>query len=457
MDGKEFIKAVKNITEEKGIDAQIVFEAMEQALMTAYKRNFNSKTNVKVVINRETGDIKVYSYLVVVDDYIEGDEIIDEEGNVSYAEPEINEDAQILLEDARELVADIKVGETIEEEVTPKDFGRVAASTAKQVLTQKIREAERISIIDEFAAKQDEIMLGMVAMEDNKNYYIDLGRTRGIMPKSEIIPDEVIKMGSSIKVYLQKIEATPKGPMILCSRKHNGFVKRLFENEIPELADGTLVVYGVAREPGVRSKVAVGSTNERIDAIGTCIGERGSRIGNILSELNGEKVDLILYDEDNANFIANALSPAKNVIVNILDDTKAREALAIVNDDNLSLAIGKKGMNIKLASRLTKFHINVKTLNQITAEGNQELVVKPASKKPKVSAAKAENAKASGEEISEAEFREKAKDLGFSEEEIQNEVDIHNKALENDIYIPFEVALAEKTASDEETTSAEEE
>jgi len=375
MDGKAFIAGVKQIVEEKGINEEVVFEGMEQALMTAYKKNFGSKTNVKVMIDRETGDIKVISYLVVVDEYIEGDEVItinEETGEeeISYTEPDINEDAQILLEDAIKLVPGIKVGETIEEEVTPKDFGRVAASTAKQVLTQKIREAERISIIDEYTAKQDELMMGMLAMEDNKNYYIDLGRTRGILPKAEMIPGETVKMGSSIKVYLSKIEATPKGPLILCSRKHQGFVKRLFETEIPELADGTLVLYSVAREAGIRSKVAVYSTDERIDPIGTCIGEKGSRIANILSELNGEKVDLIKYDEDNASFIANALSPAKNVIVNILEEEKSREALAIVDNDNLSLAIGKKGMNIKLASRLTKFHITVKTLEQITEEGN---------------------------------------------------------------------------------------
>lgn len=371
MNGKEFIKAVKNITAEKGISEDIVFEAMEQALITAYKKNFDSKTNVKVTINRETGDIKVYSYLVVVDDYIEGDEIVDEEGNITYTEPEINEDAQILLEDAEKIVPGIKVGETIEEEVTPHDFGRVAASTAKQVLTQKIREAERNSIIEEFSDKQDELMVGMLAMEDNKNYYVDLGRTRGILPKSEMIPGETVKMGSSIKVYIEKIEATSKGPLILCSRKNNGFVKRLFESEIPEFKDGTLVLYNVAREPGVRSKVAVYSTDERVEAIGTCIGERGSRIASILAELNGEKVDLIKYDEDESTFIANALSPAKNVIVNIIDNTKNREALAIVNDENLSLAIGKKGINIKLASKLTRFRINVKTLAQITEEGNE--------------------------------------------------------------------------------------
>ena len=371
MDGKEFIKALKNITAEKGISEDVVFEGMEQALITAYKKNFNSKTNVRVDINRETGEIKVYSYLIVVDDYIEGEEIVDEEGNITYTEPEINEDAQILLEDAQKIVPGIKVGETIEEEVTPHDFGRVAASTAKQVLTQKIREAEKNSIIEEFADKQDEIMVGLLAMEDNKNYYIDLGRTRGILPKTEMIPGEEVKMGSSIKVYLQKIESTPKGPLILCSRKNSGFVKRLFEIEIPELQDGTLVLYNVAREPGVRSKVAVYSTNPQIDPIGTCIGEKGSRIASILAELNGEKVDLIKYDEDESTFIANALSPAQNVIVNIIDNTKTREALAIVNDENLSLAIGKKGINIKLASKLTRFRINVKTLEQVTKEGSE--------------------------------------------------------------------------------------
>lgn len=369
MNSKEFIKALDHIVEEKGISKDIVFEAMEQALATAYKKNFDSKTNVRVDINRETGDIKVFSYLVVVEDYIDGEESTDEEGNVIYLEPEINPDAQILLEDAKEIVPDIKVGETIEKEVTPGDFGRVAASTAKQVVTQKIREAERNSILEEFADKQDELMVGTLAMEDANNYYVDLGRTRGILRKSEMIPGEEVKMGSSIKVYVTKVESQTKGPLILLSRKHYGFVKRLFESEIPELADGTIQLYSVAREPGVRSKVALYSTNENIDPIGACIGERGSRIGNILKELNGEKVDLVLYSEDPQEFIANALSPAKNAIVNILDEKK-KEALAILDDSNFSLAIGKKGNNVKLASRLTKYKISVKTLTQINEEGN---------------------------------------------------------------------------------------
>ena len=371
MDSKAFIKALDNIVKEKNISADVVFEAMTLALQTAYKKNFDSKTNVRVDINRETGEIKVFSYLVVVPEIDEGTESIDEEGNVVEIPPAINIDAQILLEEAREIDPDAKVGDTIEKEVTPKDFGRVAAGTAKQVVTQKIREAEKNSIIEEFQDKEFENMLGMVAMEDQKNYYIDLGRTRGILPKSEIIPGEVIKMGSNIRVYVTKVENGTKGPVIMTSRKHYGFVKRLFENEIPELQDGSIVLYGVARDAGNRSKVAVYSTNERIDAIGSCIGERGSRIASILKELNGEKVDLVLYNEDPTVFIANALSPAKNVIVNIIDEMK-KEALAIVTDDNLSLAIGKKGSNIRLASKLTKYKLEIKTLSQINEEGNKE-------------------------------------------------------------------------------------
>ncbi len=371
MNAKEFIAALDHIVKEKGISKDIVFEAMEQALTTAYKKNFDSKTNVRVDINRETGEIKVFSYLVVVDDYIDGEEIVDEEGNITYTEPEINPDAQILLEDAKEIVPDIKVGETIEKEITPADFGRVATSTAKQVVMQKIREAERNSIIEEFSDKQDELMVGTLALEDANNYYVDLGRTRGILPKKEMIPGETVKMGSSIKVYVTKVEAGTKGPLILLSRKHYGFVKRLFESEIPELAEGLIMLYAVAREAGVRSKVAIYSTVDNIEPIGACIGQGGSRIGNILKELNGEKVDLVLYSEKPEEFIANALSPAKNAIVNITDEKK-KEALAILDDDNFSLAIGKKGTNVKLASKLTKYKISVKTLAQINEEGNQD-------------------------------------------------------------------------------------
>lgn len=368
--GSELIKALNVLVEEKNISPDVVFEALQLALQTAYKKNFNSKTNVRVDINRETGDIKVYSYYVVVPEIKEAELVEDEEGNITRIEPEINRDAQILLEDAKKKVPNIKVGETIEEEVTPKDFGRVAAGTAKQVVMQKIRETEKNSVIEEFSDKQDELMIGMVAMEDQNNYYIDLGRTRGILPKRETIPGEQIIMGSNIKVYVSKVESGPKGPIIKLSRNNYGFVKRLFEHEIPEVANGTIVIAGVAREPGIRTKIALYSINDRIDAIGSCIGERGSRIAGILKELKGEKVDLVLYSEDAAEYIKNAMTPAKDVIVSI-PDAEVRNALVIVGSDNLSAAIGKKGSNIKLASKLTKYHLEIKTMEEIQQAGNK--------------------------------------------------------------------------------------
>ena len=368
--GMEFLKALNVITEDKGISKDLIIDAMKQALATAYKKNYDSKTNVRVDFDETTGEFKVISYYVVVEDYIEPTYKINEEGKEVEIPPEINPDAQMLLEDAKELVPNIQIGETIEKEVTPKDFGRVAAGAAKQVVTQRIREAEKEAVVAEFGNKQDEMLVGLLAMEDQRNYYIDLGRARGILPKSEMIPGEEVKMGSSIKVYVTKVEAGTKGPLILLSRRHFGFVKRLFESEIPELADGSIILYGVAREAGVRSKVAVYSTNDKIDPIGACIGARGSRIASILKELNGEKVDLVKYSADPAEFIKSAMSPAKDVIVSIKDEAK-KEALAVVNNDNLSLAIGKKGINIKLASKLTKYKIEVKTMEQIQEEGNK--------------------------------------------------------------------------------------
>src|SRR5574344_294697 len=338
MNGEEFLRALDAISKEKKVSKDVIIEGMKQALATAYKKN-NAKTNVRVDFDESTGNFKVVSYLVVVPEYIEPTYETDEEGNEVEIPPEIPEDAQILLEDAKEMDPEITVGETIEKEVTPEDFGRVAAGAAKQVITQRLREAEKENIMAEFQDKQDEMMVGMLAMEDQRNYYVDLGDTRGILPKTEMIPGEVVKMGSSIKVYITKVEAGTKGPLILLSRKHYGLVKRLFESEIPELADGDIMIYSVAREPGFRSKVAVYSNNSNIDPIGACIGAKGVRIANILRELNGEKVDLIKYSEDPAEFIKNALSPAKDVIVSI-KDLERKEALAIASGDNLSLAIG---------------------------------------------------------------------------------------------------------------------
>lgn len=380
MDTKQFKKAVDLLVKEKGISEDVIYDAMELALTSAYKKNYKSLTNVRVKIDKEIGDIHVYSFkTVVLNEEQEAREPImievedtesEEEGAMIEVEKPYIFDPRIhiTLEEARKLVPDIEVGETIEEEVTPRDFGRVAAATAKQVVIQKIKEAEKNVIIDEFADKQDELITGVVAMEDIRNYYIDLGRTQGILPKSEIIPGETIKMGSNIKVYVTKVENTSKGPFILLSRTHYGFVKRLFELEIPEINEGIILVYSVAREAGVRTKIAVYSENPNVDPVGSCIGEKGMRIANILKELGPEKVDIVAYTTDKVKFIENALSPAKDLHV-FLTDEKKQEALVVVDGDNLSLAIGRKGLNVKLASRLTKFKLDIKTTEQAKEMG----------------------------------------------------------------------------------------
>ena len=339
MKGEEFLKAVDLLEKEKHIDRDIIFETMELALLSAYKKNFDSKTNAKVIINRETGDIKIYSYITVVEEV---------------------EDQKI--DKTKE------IGDTFDTEVTPENFGRVATSTAKQVVVQKIREAERTSLIEEFENKQGELVSGIVSLEDEGNYYIDLGRTNGILPKTELIGNEKIEMGSSIKCYVTKVNSNSKGTIILLSRKHYNFVKRLFELEIPELADGSVMIYAVARDAGSRSKIAVYSEYANIDPIGCCIGEKGSRIARIMKELSGEKLDIVRYSTDKEEFIKNALSPAKNLSVFILDPKK-QEALAIADGDDFSLALGKKGQNVKLASRLTKYKIDVKNSEQAKEMG----------------------------------------------------------------------------------------
>lgn len=347
---KEFIKAVDSLVAEKGIDKKIVIEGMEAAMANAYKKNTGIQ-NVKATVNPETGQIRLFTYKTVV-------ETIDEEDK--------DNESIISLEDARKIVVDIQVGETIDTEVKiiPEKFGRVAVLSAKQIIVQKVKEAEKNLVTEEFQDKQDEILVGTLSREDSKNYYVDLGRAHGVLPKDEIIPGEKLVMGSSIKVYVSKIEFGSKGLFILLSRSHYGFVKRLLESEIPELSDGTVVLYSVARDAGNRSKIAVYSEYDKVDPVGAIIGEKGSRINRVLEQLNGEKIDVILYDKDPVKFIQNALSPAKDVDVRIVDE-KNREALAIVNDENSSLAIGKKGQNVKLASRLTKYKISIKKIGEL--------------------------------------------------------------------------------------------
>ncbi len=391
MDNKEFKKALDLLVKEKDISVDYVIEAMTLALTSAYKKNYHSLSNVRVDINSDTGEIKVFSFRTVVldkehkvsldendfeDDSLEGITSFaeleamefDEEEEDKYEPFIYDERIHITLEEAKEIDPSIEIGETIEEEVTPRDFGRVAAATAKQVIVQKIREAERNNIAQEFEEKENEMITGTVEMEDENNYFIDLGKTQGLLPKTEIIPGEKIKMGSNIKAYINKVSINSKGALILLTRKHYGFVKRLFELEIPEINEGIVLIYSIARDPGNRTKVAVYSENSNVDPIGACIGERGSRINSIIRELSGEKLDIISYSSNSEEFIANALSPAKDDRVFITDE-KNKEALVVVNDENLSLAIGKKGLNVRLASRLTHYKLDVKTIEQVKESG----------------------------------------------------------------------------------------
>ena len=348
---KEFINALNAIVAEKGIDKGIVIEAMEQAMAAAYKKKGGP---ARCVVDADSGEIRLYSVRVVVED----ENFYDEKSQISYSE-------------AVKRVPDIEIGETIEDQVEMTDFGRVAAGTAKQVVVQRIKEAEKELIVNELGDKQDELIVGTLSREDTKTYYVDLGKTFGLLPKDEIIPGEKLEMGSQIKAYVSKLEIGTKGVFILLSRSHYGFLKRLLELEIPEISDGTVMLYSVAREAGSRSKIAVYTDTDNIEPVGCVIGANGSRINRILKQLTNEKIDVILYDKDPSVFIKNALSPAKDVEV-FVTDAKNKEAVAIVNSDNLSLAIGKKGQNVKLASRLTHFKIEVKCLDDVNINEYRE-------------------------------------------------------------------------------------
>ncbi|PKM83591.1 MAG: transcription termination/antitermination protein NusA [Firmicutes bacterium HGW-Firmicutes-13] len=339
----EFIEALEQIGKEKGISRDILFEAIEAALISAYKRNFNAAPNVKVHIDRDTGEIKVYSRLTVVEEV---------------KDPQL----EISLVKARENNPKYEIGDIVEIEVTPRNFGRIAAQTAKQVVIQRIREAEREIIYKEFVDREDDIVTGIVQRTDQKNVIIDLGKTEAILAPSEQMLNEVYKQGNRIKTYVVEVKKTTKGPQILVSRTHPGLLKRLFELEVPEIFDGTVEIKAVAREAGQRSKVAVYSRNEEVDPVGSCVGPKGIRVQTIVNELKGEKIDIIKWSESPKEFVSNALSPAKVTLVVIKESEKISNV--VVPDYQLSLAIGKEGQNARLAAKLTGWKIDISSESQ---------------------------------------------------------------------------------------------
>lgn len=340
----ELIQALGEIEKERGIPKAALIDAIKSALNTAYKKNFGSAHNVSVELNEVTGEVRVFAQKQVV------------ESARDYR-------AEIGLEEARELYPDCSLEDMVYVEVTPSDFGRIAAQTAKQVVIQKLREAERSLIFEEFSEREGEIVTGTVQRIESRIVFISLGRTEGMMLPGDQIPGERYELNQRIKTYIYEVKNTSKGPNIFVSRAHPYFLKRLFELEVPEIYDGVVEIKSIAREAGSRSKISVVSMDERIDSVGACVGPRGIRVQNIVTELGGEKIDIIKYDRDPGRFISNALSPSKVVSVDLNEEEKI--ARVVVPDFQLSLAIGKAGQNARLAAKLTGWKVDIKSESQV--------------------------------------------------------------------------------------------
>ena len=344
IDNKELILALEDLEKEKGIKKEYLLESIESALVTAYKRNFDALENVKVVMDKQTGATYVYSIKEVV-----------ERANDPVQE--------ISLDEAKKINKSIQIGDNVEIEIVPKNFGRIAAQTAKQVIVQKIREAEREIIYTEYSDKKGEIVSGPIQKSEKGIVVMDLGKLEGVMPLKEQIPTENYNVNDKIKAYVVDVEKGEKGaPQVIVSRSHPDFVRKLLEFEIPEIYEGLIEIKSVSRDPGKRSKVAVYSSDPNIDPVGSCVGQRGIRIQNVINELHGEKIDVIEWSPDISIYIAAALLPAKIMAVDSKEDE--RFAQVIVPDDQLSLAIGKAGQNARLAAKLTNWKIDIKSESQ---------------------------------------------------------------------------------------------
>lgn len=343
---KELLNALDDLETEKGISKALVVEALEAALVSAYKRNYGQAQNVEVEFDQKKGSINVYAVKEVV-------------------ETVYDSRLEVSLEEAVKINPAYELGDNIRFEVTPKNFGRIAAQTAKQVIMQRIREAERNIIYNEFIEYENDIMQGIVERQDNRYIYVNLGKIEAVLSKHEQIPNEVYKPHDRIKVYVTKVENTSKGPQIFVSRSHPDLLKRLFEQEVPEIYDGIVEIVSIAREAGDRAKVAVMSRDEHVDPVGTCVGPKGQRVQAIVNELKGENMDIVEWSEDPATYIANALNPAK--VIDVVFDESTNSCLVVVPDYQLSLAIGKRGQNARLAAKLTGYKIDIKSESDMEA------------------------------------------------------------------------------------------
>ncbi len=350
---KEILNALSELEKEKGIRQDVVLEAIRSALETGYKKNFSKATNFSIDIDKENGEYKLYQDKTVV----EGVE---------------NNNLEISLEEAKTIDSKFELGDIVKIEIRPKkDFGRIAAQTARQVILQKIREAERESIFSEFYGRESDILTGVVQRENKGNIYVDLGKIEGILSINEQIPGEAYNPGDRIKTVIVEVKNTGKGASIMLSRSHPNLVKRLFELEVPEIHDGIIEMYSIAREAGSRTKIAVFSHDPNVEPIGSCVGNKGNRVKNIIDEINQEKIDIIIYEKNPEKFIANSLGPAK--IVKVTANEKEKTAVAVVPDNQLSLAIGKEGQNVRLAAKLTGWKIDIISESQQVERSEEEV------------------------------------------------------------------------------------
>lgn len=386
---KEFIRALEEIEQEKGIQKSIILESIEKALAKSYEKNFDENDNVEIKINEETGDVSVHALKEVVEEVQDPN-------------------TQISLEEALKKRKKINVGDILKVKIAPKNFGRVAAQTARNIVIQQIKDAERQSIYDDYISREREIITGDVQRIDFNNIYINLGKTEGFIPPSEQVPNENIKPGDRIKLFVSEVKSTPKGPQIILSRASANLIKRLFELEVPEIAEGSVEIISVAREAGFRTKIAVFANDESIDPVGACVGLKGMRVNSIVDEINGEKIDIIVWNPDMDVYISNSLSPAE--VKEVFIDEKEKSAIAIVPDNQLSLAIGKEGQNVRLAAKLTGWKIDIKG-ESIRDEVYEEFQAKLEARN------KAQEENLQEEILQEEETQEDSDDLGIVEDE----------------------------------------
>ena len=347
IDSGEFFSALEDLSRERRINKNVLFSAIESALISAYKKNFGKNANVRAAIDPEKGQVEVLSRKTVVE---------------TVEDPQ----CEMSLEEARAIRPQYEIGDLVEVQVTPKNFGRIAAQTAKQVVVQHLREAERGVIYDEYSQKENEILTAIVQRVENKQVFVELGRTEGLLEPNQQMPTEELNVNDRIKVYVLEVSRMGRGPQVFVSRTHPGLVKRLFEIEVPEIVTGVVQIKSIAREAGFRTKMAVVSTDPLIDAVGSCVGPRGMRVENVVNELKTEKIDIVKWSQDPAEYIANALNPARVISVFVSDTEKS--ARVIVPDNQLSLAIGKEGQNARLAAKLTGWKIDIKSQSQVEAD-----------------------------------------------------------------------------------------